>query len=252
MNQIQTLIVDDDKENLFFLNHSLNKHCPSVKVVGEAQNIAEAIRILEEVKPDLILLDIQLSKTETGFDLIKRINFQGKKLHVIFITAYSQYAIDAIKIQAFDYILKPLSIKELQNAINRLELEFENNPTITGEHFSTGTSSTNTTAEFITIAHYDNIQVIKCSDIVYLEASGKYTVVHCKNEKKSISCRNLGHYDEILNKNFIRVHHSYIVNIESLKKIEKSYNWYCLLLNEVKIPISRRKRIKISQAFETQ
>lgn len=251
MAQIRTLIVDDDKENLFLLNHLLNKHCPSVKVIGEAQNITEAINILEEVKPDLILLDIQLSKKETGFDLIKKINSRGKKPHVIFITAYNQYAIDAIKIQAFDYILKPVSIKELKNAINRLEMEFENNQALSENSFSTKTTNINTASDFITISHSDNLQVIKCSNIIYLEASGKYTVLHCKNETKSISSKNLGHYDEILNNNFLRIHHSYIVNIESLKRIEKSYNWYCLLLNGIRIPISRRKRIEIAKAFET-
>lgn len=250
MDLIKALLVDDEKENLSLLNHLLSKHCPDVQIIGKAQNISEALAILENEKIDLILLDIELSKGETGFDLIKKINFGDINPRIIFITAYSQYAINAIKIKAFDYILKPVSIKELKNAIENLKLEFETNKNLNAVHPSNHNSPPSD--DFITIAHLDNLQILKCSDIIYMEASGKYTIVHCKNGNSPISSRNLGHYETILNKNFIRVHHTYIINVTHVKKIEKNYNWHCLLLNDVEIPVSRRKRVEISKAFEVK
>lgn len=225
---IRALIVEDDQENIFLLENLLQIHCEHVKITESAQTVAKAYEILLRDEPELLLLDIELAGGETGFDLLRKIETWETKPYVVFITAYDHYALQAFKFHAFDYILKPVLIRELKETLSRLSQEImranrknytpllnDVSPDYETEEFG----------EFLVVSHLNKIQLIRRNEIVYLEASGKYTYIHTIDGSKTITSKNIGQYEEVLKPNFFRVHHSFVINIDFVKSLDKTNGW---------------------------
>jgi two-component system LytT family response regulator len=236
---LKALIVDDEpkaRENLQILLHDF---IDGVEVVGLCENIAEATEAVRLHAPDVVFLDIQLQR-ETGFDLLtklKEINFE-----VIFTTAYTEYAIKAFKFSAIDYLLKPIDIEELKKAVARVEKRVSNNMTGRLTQLVQNLKQGSSENYKIALPTLDGLVFVKISDILYCEASSNYTQIFTTEEKYLVS-KTLKEYDDLLSDhNFFRIHNSYLININSIKKYVKGEGGYVVLNNDTSLDVSKRKK----------
>jgi len=236
---LKALIVDDEpkaRENLEIL---LQDFVEGVEVVSLCENISEAIDAVKLHSPDVVFLDIQLQR-ETGFDLLtklKEINFE-----VIFTTAFTEYAIKAFKFSAIDYLLKPIDIDELKKSVAKVEKRVNNN--MTGRLTQLVQNLRQGSSENFKIAlpTLDGLVFVKISDILYCEASSNYTQIFTTEEKYLVS-KTLKEYDDLLSDhNFFRIHNSYLININSIKKYVKGEGGYVVLNNDISLDVSKRKK----------
>ncbi len=233
---MKALIIDDEIKARILLNTILNEYCDDVKVVGFSESVDEALILIQNLNPDIVFLDIEL-KGETGFDLLDKLDHKYN-FKLIFVTAYKEYAIDAIKSRAFDYILKPIQIDELIKTIEKVKYELIKAPEI---------SEVKKTTLYVKGDSY----IIEQKNIIYIEADGRYSNIHISKENKCfLQTKNIGLFESELDSElFIRVHKSYLINknyIESFHRITNTI----ILKTQKKIPVSRRKISELINLFQ--
>lgn len=239
---LNALIVDDEeysRKSLYFL---LQEHCPEVQTSGIAKSAAEARKLIEEHTFDLAFLDIAMPK-ESGFELLP--DLQSRNIMVIFTTAYDQYALQALKASAVDYLLKPIDIEELKLSVKKAEdwaaLKITNRESaqVTA---SEPVSSTENKENKIALSHTHGFNVLNTTDIIYIEADSNYSVFHLKTGEKIVISKPLKEFEESLeNKNFARIHKSVIVNLQYLKGYSHRNGLHVILHNDTLLPVSRRR-----------
>lgn len=236
---LKAIIVDDElkaRENLQIL---LQDFVQSVEVAALCQNISEAIEAVKLHSPEIVFLDIQLQR-ESGFDLLtklKEINFE-----VIFTTAYTEYAIKAFKFSAIDYLLKPIDIEDLKKSVSRVEKRVGNNMTSRLTELVQNLKFGSNENFKIALPTLEGLVFVKVNDIVYCEASSNYTQIFTLEGKYLVS-KTLKEYDDLLSDhNFFRIHNSYLININSIKKYVKGDGGYVVLNNNISLDVSKRKK----------
>ncbi len=237
---INTLIIEDEltsSDLLFFL---LNKYVPEVHVVACVQTVDEALVVVEKNEIDLVFLDINLG-TDSGFEFLKK---STKETKIIITSAHEEYALEAIQAQVMYYLLKPILIDELIFAV---KLFNKNKDVVNNELIK---ADDNYEDAALVVNSLDKIDIIKLNELMYLTSTGKYSTFVMSNEKSIVSSTNIGeYYARLPDEKFLRVHNSYIVNIDFVTSIQKGDNWNCVLPNNILIPISRRKRDEIIEAL---
>ena len=225
--QTRAIIVEDEDEGMNVLSLKLEKHCPSIDIIDKCYTHDDAIKSIESKNPDLVFLDVRLDK-KTGFDILKRlahIHFE-----VIFVTGYDEFAQRAIRVGALDYILKPVKIEELRNAVNKAKKNIER--------------LQNITRIILPVTH--GIRIIPVKDIIYCSADDNFTKVYVKGESKFIHTpRNLGKIESKLpSRQFYRIHKKSIVNLCFVKEFRRAAGGSVLLSDEkeTELRISREKR----------
>jgi len=210
---IRAVIVDDEKLARDVISNYLQDYCPDVEVVAMASSLKTAWSAIQKTSPDLVFLDIEMPDGN-GFDLLNM--FEKIDFKVIFVTAYSEYAIKAFRFSALDYLLKPVKIDELIDAVARVRST--KTPGITSEIISSllnnirGNSPKQST---LIIPNIKGFEVLRVTDIIMCQADGYCTNFHLSGNRKVVSSKNLKHFDGLLeDQNFLRVHHSYLVNLE--------------------------------------
>lgn len=234
---ITCIIIDDEKLARELLLEYVQQ-MPNLQVIGECGKGKEAVEAIDRLKPDLIFLDVQMPGMN-GFDVLDEITHDP---YVIFCTAYDQYAIKAFEKNAVDYILKPLDQERfklgVERAINRMKVEQNN----VGELLRNLKTENKTSYDsHIFVQKSEKLLNLPVEEIVYLEASGDYTILSTKSDQ-FVSSSGIGKLEEILNPEiFIRVHRSTIININNLKEIEKHFNGGMVvkMLNGKSFPVSR-------------
>jgi len=219
-----------------------------IKIVGYSDNVKDAIRLIETQKPDIILMDIQLIDG-TAFDIIRELKELPE--NIIFITAYNQFAIKAIKFGALDYLLKPIIQDELKEALERCRKK-RAKETCWNEQLSIAQQSfgNEDLPQSIVLHTINQMHVILVQDIVYCKGDGPYTFFYLANGNNLLVSKPLKHYEEILSSPwFLRTHQSYLVNKNYVERISKSE--YLMLKNKEEIPISSRRKNYILNALST-
>lgn len=235
---MRAVIVDDELHIHSTMGALLQHIDKTLKVVGNAQGVSHGISIIKETRPDLIFLDIQMGDG-SGFDLLK--GLVPPYPHVIFITAYDQFALDAFRFSAIDYLLKPIDMPELQAAIEkakeRIEMDtFKLQMEILGDSFEKKTIS-----ERIVLRDSDSVHIIQVNDVLWCSAEGSYTYFHLLNDKKIVVSKNLKEYESLLKvHNFYRIHRSYLVNCNHVVRYDK-FESNLIFTNERAIPVSIKK-----------
>jgi two-component system LytT family response regulator len=234
---LKAIIVDDElkaRENLQIL---LQDFVKGIEVVALCQNINEAVEAVEIHSPHVVFLDIQLQR-ETGFDLLTK--FEELNFEVIFTTAYTEYAIKAFKFSAIDYLLKPIDIDELKKAVSKVEKRVTQNST---KQLTQLVQQLKNGPDFrIALPTLDGLVFVNVQDILYCEAASNYTQIFTAEEKYVVS-KTLKEYDELLSDyNFFRIHNSYLININSIKKYVKGDGGYVVLNNNTSLDVSKRKK----------
>ena len=236
---MKAVIVEDEMHSRETLRNLIEEFCSDVEIVGLGSSVNEAVEIIRNTKPNLIFLDIEL-QTGTGFDVLSQLS--DLTFDVIFTTAYEHYAIRAIKFSSLDYLLKPIDLEELQQAIEKakshqneanLKLQLE---TLLANMGEKGIKK-------ICLATADRLEFVKVDEIVMCEANGSYTNVHLKGNKKIMVSKHLKEYETLLtDDNFMRVHNSFLINLHEVKQFVKSEGGYILMNDNQQVSISPKKR----------
>lgn len=217
--KIKSVIVEDELAAREVLKNYLSKYCPQVEVVGEAQNIKEAVPLLHEIRPQLVFLDVEMP-FGNAFDVLEAC----KDLHfeTIFVTAFSEYSLKALNQSAAYYLLKPISIEELIVAVNKVQHQimnheiFNRNKIIVENFYESKPEK-----QQVILPTLEGFEVVKMEEIVRLRGNGNFTDLYLNNGSKKMVCRFLKHFSEILPLPFIRVHKSHIININCVKSYNK-------------------------------
>lgn len=244
---MKAAIIDDEAKSRSILATMLNRYCPEVAVIGEAHNMEEGLRLIQYGEPELIFLDISMPGG-SGFELLERI--EERSLHIIFITAYDGYAIQAIRKDALDYLLKPVNIGELKAAVNKA-LERQNKEKTPNEfqHIREAMKQETLTKK-VAIPNRNGLLFIDLKDIIRLEADGSYTRFHLSSGKSVLSSRLLKEYDTNLPSHlFFRVHHSHIINLDHILFYERGDGGNIVMSDNSSIALSKRKKKGFLERF---
>ena len=216
---ITTIIIDDEPKSVFTLQSFLQQHCPRVKMAGSANNAKAGKELIESVKPQLVFLDIEMP-LGSGFDLLQ--SLPSIDFEIIFITAYNQYAINAFRFSALDYLLKPLRISHLMDAVDRAVRRIkEKTATHDYELLLHNMNEQNSAKQKIAFTERGEQYLVTIDEINYLVADGNYTHVHTST-KTFLTTKNLKDFEGILPDDmFCRIHHGHIVNIQFIGKVQK-------------------------------
>lgn len=239
---IRALIVDDEADARDNLRLMLEEHCPQVEVTGMAGSAEEARKIFGEEGPDAIFLDIKMPG-EDGFSLLR--SLPTPHVPVIFTTAYDEFALQAFKENALDYLEKPIDSAELERAVAKLARSMGDPGMIARRNDALHTAMNDPASPLssrVAVPSRDGLELFRHEDILYLEASDSYTVVHVKGGKRSISSKHIRVFETNLDpKKFFRVHKSYIINLEHLRSFSRSEGNMAVLDNGALVPVSRRR-----------
>ncbi|HWB27177.1 MAG TPA: LytTR family DNA-binding domain-containing protein [Chitinophagaceae bacterium] len=240
---LRALLVDDEDHNLNILQFMLQNDCEDVEVAGLAKNAQQAREWLQQNSADVVFLDINMPG-ENGFQLLSSIAAQNFK--VVFVTAHNEFALQAIKASAVDYILKPVSIDELQKAVEKVKrllsspAAAEQNQLLV-RHLLHAINK-KTPPKKIALPQLGSINFIEVDDIVSLQADSNYTIIHMKNMQKQVISKTLKEFEELLDENqFVRIHKSYIVNISYIKEYSTADGGVVKMSDGNQWSISRRQ-----------
>lgn len=238
---IKAIIIEDEKKSAEVLIHLLQKNYPEVNVSGIAESVKEGIEIARSQKPELIFLDVMLPDG-SGFDVLERIN--DLKFDVIFTTASEKFAVKAIKYSALDYLLKPIGAEELITAVKKV-LDRKNSISTEQNLRSLLENIKKSDEQYskITLPAGNAYEVVQVKDIIRCEANDNYTNVYLTGGKKLLVSGTLKHYEELLpEKDFVRVHHSHLINTRHMVRFLKEDGGYAVMSDGSKVEVSRRKR----------
>lgn len=244
---LKAIIVDDEKNARFSLNYLINTYCDQkVKIVFMAESVKEALMAINDYKPDIVFLDIQM-KGETGFDFLNQL--ENIDFAIIFTTAFNQYAIHAIKFSALDYLLKPIDITELQNAIDKVLLKTTQTK-LQYQNYVKNNSMGDSDSMKLAISTTNGLEFITVKNIIYCKADKGYTFFYLKNKDKLISSKNLKHFEEILiEHNFFRIHKSSLINLKEINKYNKGEGGSVTMSNGDELDVSKRKKAAFLSAI---
>jgi two-component system LytT family response regulator len=244
MGVLKAILIDDELKSRSNLRQLLSEYCPSVDVIAEAGSALDALKLIRELNPDLLFLDIEMGDV-SGFDLLKLLNGQ-QNFEVIFVTAFDKYGIQAVKACAIDYLLKPISILELSNAVEKAITQI--NPKKENERLKELVANIDrgNDEQKIAIPLSDKIEFLAVNKIIRLEAEGNYTHIYLDNNKHYLVCKTLKEYQELLeHHNFIRTHQSHLINFRKISAYVKTDGGYIAMEDGSQIPISRQKRDEV-------
>ncbi|WCO00659.1 LytR/AlgR family response regulator transcription factor [Psychroserpens ponticola] len=234
---IKSVIIDNEKKSRKTLSNFLQKYCKNVEVLGEADGVSSGIELIKKENPELVFLDIEMTDG-TGFKLLE--SFDDIQFSVIFVTAYSAYAIKAFKISAIAYLLKPINPQELIDAIDKYQKEIG----LKGIHNKLEVLLGNQSSiKKIAFPTSEGIELVKLNQIIHCEADDNYTSIYLANEKRIIVSKTIKEYDTMLSDfGFFRIHQSHLVNLDYISKFNKNDGGYVVLENGKKLPVSRRNK----------
>lgn len=245
---INAILIDDEAHCRDSLSILLNKFCPEVQIVQQCQSAKQGLEATTKLKVDLVFLDVEMPSMN-GFEFLEKFNVIP--FSVVFTTAYDKYAIKAIRFSALDYLLKPIDPKELVAAVHKVKAH-PHSPTNEQfrmlmdriQHRENGLTK-------IAVPIAEGFELVKADDIITCEADNNYTYLHLKNRRKITACRTLKEVEEQLESftSFVRVHHSYIVNLNEVTKYVRGDGGYLAMSDGSTVDVSRSRKIALLKFF---
>lgn len=235
---MNAIIIDDEKRARVTLQLLLKEYCPNITIVADCENLPEGIKAIRKHKPTIVFLDIEMPG-HSGLELLDFFDENEIDFSIIFTTAYNQYAIQAFKFSAIDYLLKPINPTQLVEAIKRLEKNIQKIENL--QALKENILKENITK--IAVPSGSSLIFIDTTKISYIKGEGAYSEVFCNNGTKHLVSRNLKNFEDILcvDNRFLRVHKSYIVNLEQVVSFNKSDGGSLTLEDKNQIPVSPEK-----------
>ena len=244
---IKAMIVDDEQASIDLLKWLVEEYCPDISTVNSARSVQEAVPLIHALQPDIVFLDIQMPH-QSGFDLLTNIDHWN--FEVIFTTAYNEFAIQAIRFSALDYLLKPIDESELKKAIERFKVKKIYAPAgqILFRNFIQNISQGNREKFKLALADASEIKYVQIDEIIRLQAESNYTHIFLSGNKVFISAKTLKEYDELLQGHrFLRVHKSHLVNSNHIQSYDRQ--GILVMTDNSKVEVSRRKKEYLQMAL---
>ena len=243
--KLKSIIVEDEQTSREILKNYLKKYCPNVEVLGEAANVEEALLLIRNHDLDLVFLDVEMPYGN-AFDLLDKVG--DIHFETIFVTAYNNYAMDALNAHASYYLMKPISIDDLIKAVDYVtEIRSKENA-LKNQVLVTKTKSVEGK---ITIPQLDGFEVLNTSDILYCKADDNYTEIYLNTNKKKLVSKTLKYFEDALtDSGFARVHKSYLVNVNEIVKYIKGKGGSVELSNGKQIMVSPAKKSELLSYFK--
>ena len=250
---IKAILIDDEQHCLESLSMDIEKYCPDIQICKTLSSSKDGLRYIKTIKPDLVFLDIEMPWMN-GFEMLEYL--QPLDFEVIFVTAYDSYAIHAFKVNAIDYLMKPIDQIDLVSAVEKVKqklLKNENNheqiQALINQYFNSKKQ------QKIIFSEKDRQKFINPDTIIYIMAESNYSTVYMENSSPltlSVTLKSIE--DKLENLNFLRIHHSYLLNMDKVKEYVKSDGGYLIMSDQSIVPISRSKKsilkTKLSNEFQ--
>lgn len=237
---LNAIIVDDEAHSYKTLDAMLKRYCPEVNIIAICTNGADALKAIQQLHPSLVFLDVEMPRMN-GFEMLEQlteINF-----HLIFVTSYDAYALKAIRFSAIDYLLKPIDREELQKAVQKVVKRMEAPLPEQLKIILDKIQHPSAASAKIALPTMEGLQMIPVQSIISCEADDNYTTIMLKNNKKIVVSCTLKVIEELLEEHsFIRVHRSYLVNLDEIEKYVKTDGGYVVMSDGSQIFISRNKK----------
>ena len=245
---IKSVLVDDEKNALEMMEWLLKTYCPQVEIVAMCTSAEEGIAAIHKHNPDVVFLDIEMPKMN-GFDMLEQ--FDELFFDVVFCTAYDQFALKAFKYSALNYLLKPVDPDDLVSTVQRIE---KTKKIPSREQFELLLQNMQqpqkSTPQRIALTHNDGLVFVPTADIIYCEAESNYTSIFLADGKKIVVSKVLKEIDEALSgPDFYRVHSSFLININRIKKFIRGDGGYLVMDNDAPISISRSRKQEFMELF---
>ncbi|WP_411766719.1 LytR/AlgR family response regulator transcription factor [Winogradskyella sp. A3E31] len=243
--ELKAIIVEDEEESRLILKSYLTKYCPNVSILGEAANVDEALILIRNNDLDLVFLDVEMPYGN-AFDLLDKL--VTVDFETIFVTAYNNYAMEALNAHASYYLMKPISIDELIKAVDYVTDIKKKEEALQGEVL---VPKTNNVKGKITLPQQDGFEVLETSDILYCKADDNYTEIYLNTNKKKLVSKTLKYIENALSEgNFARVHKSYLVNVNEVVKYVKGKGGSVILSNGKEISVSASRKSEFLSYFK--
>ena len=242
----KAIIIDDELDCVKLLALQLKMYCPQVQVMAECTSSEAGLLKIKELQPDIVFLDIEMP-VMNGFQLLEKIGHINFSL--VFVTAYDQFAVKAFRFNALDYLLKPIDGKDLKLAVEKAiqqkpdpqQLQFMKQQLNGGEKYH---------PDKIALPYQNGVTFTEIKNVLYCEADNNYTRFHVAGGQQYMVSKTLGDIQEVLEeRNFLRVHRQYLVNLDQIKKYVRGEGNYLIMSNDDNIPVARNKKEKLVERF---
>jgi len=246
---LTAILIDDEKNSRDALQKKLQAHCPEIEIVDLCNNGIEGIAAIKELHPAVIFLDIEMPHMN-GFTMLEQLT--DKDFAIIFTTAYNQYAINAIRYGAFDYLVKPVDVNELKGVVKRVsEIKQQHNTT---ERLNILLTRLQQPAmnkpQKIAVATHEGLELVPVDAILYMEAEGNYTHLYFMGQKPLLASKTLKEFEDLLEgAGFFRIHNASLVNLVYVKKYIKGDGGQVQLTNNVVLDVARRRKEELLEAL---
>ena len=248
---ISAVLIDDDSNLREGMKVMLSSYAPEITVLGEAESVESGVKLIEEVRPEIIFLDIMIIGG-TGFDILEQLNQRNANItaHIIFVTAHEKFAIKAFRFSALDFLLKPVDPEDLQEVIKKIKniTTTKDNDYKHIELLLDNMSRKKDSFKKIALSNSDGIHLFEIQDIIRCESEDNYTKFYFRDHKPLLISRTLKEYEELLtDHSFERIHQSHLINVNELKSYIKKDGGFVVMSDNSKLPVSQRKKDKLQE-----
>lgn len=246
---MKAIIVDDEQDSRNILSNYLNKYCPNVEIMGTADSVASGVKAIEEHNPELVFLDIEMPYGN-GFDLLSQV--KNITFETIFVTAYDNYAVQALNQSAAYYLLKPIDIDELIHAVEKIEKEKkEQDYTEHSKILLENLKGQKNQKKKIMLPTLEGFELITIEDIIYCKAEDNFSEFHLVDGSKLLICKTLKYFNDMLEDyRFCRIHRSHLINLEYVTRYNKGKGGFVTMKNEVQLEVASSKKKEFMEAFK--
>ena len=245
---IKTAIIEDEEKCLYVLESLISEYAAECRICGTAGHVEGAIRLIEEMEPQLVFIDIRIIDG-TAFDVLKRLS--SRNFELVFVTAFDSYAMEAIQLAACHYLLKPIGITEFEEALDRVRKRLAERDRYNSIDLLLHNLSQHREQDRkISIPTLSGFDFIDLHDILWCKSEGMYTVFHLTNKSKITSSRNIGVYEDLLgHNNFFRIHHSVLINMRWIQRYIKGKGGCVVLADGTELEVSQRRKGEFLDKF---
>jgi two-component system, LytTR family, response regulator len=244
---IKAVIIDDQQQCIDDLSLLLKNYCPEVKIQATAHSGKEGILCLNKHQPQLVFLDVEMNDM-TGFEMLQQLS--ETNFHVVFTTSFDKYAIQAIRFNALDYLLKPVQKKELLDAVSKAINTPSPLTLLQVSHLKETTQNIQVPQNKIALTTNEGLEYVRLEEIIYCLAEGSYTTVFMNHNTQLLVSKSIGKLDELIDGNgFYRIHNSSLVNLSHVKKFVKTDGGYVVMSNGDTVTVARNRKEEFLELF---